>query len=670
MIGTLVAAFLGVAGLAPALNSPLVGGSEGRGPVTDTTNVGTLVLGGALGTLPATFWGANYNFATGPGGFANGTVAEYLNETPVTWLRLPLLDTSYTNPTPWKAVAQFCAWTNCQEIATVGGPGTTAAQAVQDMERAESYGIHPEYWAFGNEPDLWNVSGTMETPAAYALVVHQWIALAQASFPDAKFIGIEISGRPSVGDAFISQVAAVDGPNISALAIQLYPQFGGTTVAKFMKSLTLGTSVGPAVANAESLIAQACPSCHIPIFLNEFQGGSGYNTNYIPFRETLPDATFFAASMVQGLRLGLQQFTPWTLTGSFSGNVSPPGNCDMGLIELTLTCDGSLFNPTYYLYSNLLDQLPFGTLTNVSQAGDANVYAVAVTDGANTSVFVVNADPVNADNFTLGSGFPVSGTIVSYAMDENHVATPLIREVSLQSDPDPSFTLSPLGIMVLSFAPPAQVALSAQPESVTIGQPLDVSTLVVGGQASSYAYEGLPPGCPPVDAAQISCIPTTTGFFPIHVTVVLTTGDSYTAKASVSVVAASGPVGPPPTGPSNYSVEFVPVGIPNGTVWTVNVSGYGALSGAGILRPYLSNGTHLYDADVPTNSTANATGTFTVAGAPLVINVTFGGDPPDPPPPGGLAEWFGATFGELEIVLEAAVGSTVIFCVGFWYSRH
>jgi PKD repeat protein len=297
-----------------------------------TVATGTLAVTGAIGPMSSMYWGFNYDFQTGSAGFDNASVVSKVQSTPAVWIRLPLTNDNFAYPGGWPTLAKFCAQVHCHEIGTVGGPGVTPAQAVAAMKRAASYGIHPEYWVFGNEPNIWKVNGHPVSGLAYANLVKQWITLARPAFPAAKFIGVEINGNLRYGGEWIYNVTKIDGHLITALAIQLYPQAGGTTVASFMNSLTVGTSIARGVPNAAALMKSACPTCSIPILVNEFQGGSGYNWKYIPFRKGFPDATLFAASIVQGLRVHLTQFLPWTLTGSPAGIAGAPDNCDMGLL--------------------------------------------------------------------------------------------------------------------------------------------------------------------------------------------------------------------------------------------------------------------------------------------------------------------------------------------------
>jgi hypothetical protein len=565
---------------------------------------GTLGLGQALENLTPEFWAVNYNYQTGAGGFDNRTVAALLNETPITWIRFPLLDTSYQDASTWEAIAQFCDSVHCHSIATVGGPGITAQDAANDVVRAESLGIHPDYWVLGNEPNLW----PGETPIEYANLVHAWIQLVHASDPSAKFLGAEISGNPAVGSQYIYNVTKVDGPSIQALAIQVYPQVGGSTLADFLASLTAGASVQHAILNARALMATACPSCSIPLLLDEVNGGSGLNVNYLPYREQFPDATFLAASIVQGLRLGLQQFAPWTLTAASTTSASETNHCDFGMIQLLPGCDGEYLQPTFSLYQNLLSRLPLGALTNVTFPGAPDFYGIQSTNATDRTLLVVNADPTETENFTLGSGFPTSGNVLTYLMDPSHVATPLADLAKATS----TFSLPPTGVMTLSFSPEAQVALTASPSELAIGNTTQIRATVDGAPGTlSYSYPDLPPGCASVNRSQLSCEPTEVGSFPTTVVVTEENATVGTAQTVITVT-SSGTT----SDPTFYEATFVETGLPSGTSWSIQVNGTSPGTTNATQGPTLWNGTLLNSTNA-TESIMLLNGTYFFSIGPL-----------------------------------------------------
>lgn len=68
---------------------------------------------------------------------------------------------------------------------------------------------------------------------------------------------------------------------------------------------------------------------------------------------------------------------------------------------------------------------------------------------------------------------------------------------------------------------PVEVALSASPSAVDVGQVLELRASVAGGTPPyAYSYTGLPAGCDSQDAASLSCAPSSSGVALVRVTAV------------------------------------------------------------------------------------------------------------------------------------------------------
>lgn len=636
LVAVLLASGLSAVVAIGPVGSATGGSGAGSGAATATTPstatvAGTLGLGQGLGNLTPEFWAVNYNYQSG--GYANHSVAALLNATPISWLRLPLVDTSYSGSSTWKSLATFCGWVHCHSIATVGGPNTTAQQAANEVLKAESLGIHPDYWVFGNEPNLW----PNETSLAYANEVYQWIQLVRATNASAKILGVEISGNPRFGSDYIYNVTKVDGPYIQGLAIQVYPQVGGSTLADFLGALTAPASVSKAIANARTLMAKACPTCApIPLLLNEVNGGSGFNANYISYREQFPDATFLAASIVQGLRGGLVQFTPWTFTAASNLPANATNHCDFGMVQLLPGCDQEYLQPTYFLYRNLLPRLPYGPLTNLSLPGVPAFYGVQSQNGSDRALLLVNANGTNTDQIAVGSSFPTSGSFTSYEMDPNHVASPIVTAGTLGSS-GATFALPPLGVMVVRFSPGSQAVLSADPPAISLGGTTLLSVSAVDtGAIDGYSYPALPPGCPSQNSSSIACTPTVQGTFPVSVRLALADGATLTAATNVTVS---------PILPSPYPVTFLEQGLANGTAWTVLLNGAPTNTTSSSLSYHLENGSYAFAIPPVGNLSAEpGSGNISVAGDTLIVAVAFSPAAPPSGGPSGPPASFNATF--------------------------
>ncbi len=84
---------------------------------------------------------------------------------------------------------------------------------------------------------------------------------------------------------------------------------------------------------------------------------------------------------------------------------------------------------------------------------------------------------------------------------------------------------------------------TATPASIDLGQEVDFGVGVVNGTSLyRYAWNGLPTGCPTINASTVPCVPSATGAFSVSVTVQDLVGDTATAgPLAFSVVPDPGP---------------------------------------------------------------------------------------------------------------------------------
>ncbi|MGD0250905.1 MAG: hypothetical protein ABSB97_08510, partial [Thermoplasmata archaeon] len=358
---------------------------------------GTLQLGGAMGAVPDTFWGANLNFYSGSG-YDSSSLASLVNATPIRWLRLPLAGTWVVDQrtTDWSQLAAFCAWTDCRSLMTLGGPGYNGSAietAVATLENQD--GVHPTYFSYGNEPNLWNNTGNSTGPTGYALDVQNFTEEVRSVDPSARILGVEISGKPGAGAAYIEDTVRVNGANLSGVGIQAYPQAAGAfNLFDFLAGLEANNSVTASVASVRSEVESVCPSCNLPILLDEFNGGSA--PQYNAFRNGEPSVPFFAASIVQAFRANVSQFLPWTLASL------PAYQCSFGMVVLVGSCDGRSLTPVYYLYSQLLDGFSSGELENASVVGASSTYSIADSAAGTLRVLMANTNVSVGAKVALG----------------------------------------------------------------------------------------------------------------------------------------------------------------------------------------------------------------------------------------------------------------------------
>jgi alpha-L-arabinofuranosidase len=135
---------------------------------------------------------------------------------------------------------RWCQSTACESILTLPAEidNTSEVRAIVSYTETQ-LGFRPTYWEVGNEPARWehfgipwadwNISQTSTpTPAQFAAVVNGYVQAIRTIDPTTGIIGLGGLGRASSGQsAWISSVVGENGPNLSAIAIHVYPAGSG-----------------------------------------------------------------------------------------------------------------------------------------------------------------------------------------------------------------------------------------------------------------------------------------------------------------------------------------------------------------------------------------------------------------------------------------------------------
>lgn len=118
--------------------------------------------------------------------------------------------------------------------------------------------------------------------------------------------------------------------------------------------------------------------------------------------------------------------------------------------------------------------------------------------------------------------------------------------------------------------PPTISSFTATPNPVTVGTATTFSVSASGGTGSlSYAYSGLPPGCPASTSSSFSCTPSSAGAYSVTVTV--TDSASKSSSKSLSLVVNPSSGGGPVI--SSFTASPNPVVAGSPTTLTVSASG-------------------------------------------------------------------------------------------------
>jgi hypothetical protein len=394
----------------------------------------TLVIGNSTGTLNASFFGVDVHVV------GNGSISLQSQSigTPFVSFRFtpqgeatdqihsvvynqsgvgsPVYDESDS------AFISGCKALDCAATMMVPAEIDNPAEAAATVLYVEkNLSFHPEYWAIGNEPQQWTHWGipwsqwrpsdhSSPTPMAYALEVQQYVIAMRAADPMAKLIGIESVVGGTTDAAWFRDLVQVDGPNISAVAYHAYPGGNGSvpgSLANFYGSLSNPVSFPLNYPATVALVRQACPSCRIPVFVDEFNSALG--GNYSGLMTTFPEVPFTAAA----LSVAIQENVPRTL---FFDLEDLDGLMPYGLLTL-----GAPPRPAFSLFTGILDHLLTGTVLNVTAPGAPNGVTMVLTENATSaSLLLANTNLSIGLTFAIPSGADkLSGPGISYSWDSN-----------------------------------------------------------------------------------------------------------------------------------------------------------------------------------------------------------------------------------------------------------
>jgi len=416
-----VTALIVAAGVVVVVIAPRLGTSQ-------PTVAGQLVVGAVVAHPPATFWAVGTHAVK----IQNQSLSAQVNETPITYFRWggggdtanQSTGVSYSpNGTPSRgngsdgAFVKFCEWRECHSIFSVPGeindPGA-AAVTVAYVEN--TLGYHPDYWSIGNEPQMWTHYGIAWTdwrwtdastpsPQEYAVTVQRDIAAMRSVDPMIRVIGIQSEVGGEAGGPWLAPLVSLDGANLSAVAYHSYPGSlapPGGSVANFLA--TAASHGFPSdYRTTEAEVAAACPRCHIPVFVDEYNGA--IEGPYSPYVQSYPDVPLVAAAVAGGLKVNASQF-------SFFDLQATTGLPSFGL----LGSDGTP-RPTFELYSYLFRNLSMAQIDNTTILGGPS-YAVAVvgSNATTVSLLVSNANTVDGLRLELnGSGFPLTESATAWS---------------------------------------------------------------------------------------------------------------------------------------------------------------------------------------------------------------------------------------------------------------
>jgi hypothetical protein len=432
---------LGAAGNGSTPGSPNAssgpGTSSSGGNVTVTPNGSS--PGGPNGSTNGS-GGPQWPLVGTPGGFAPGPVVasvspsffqldiqtpnltspwltSLLNETPFTYYSFgdagestnQVTDTAYASNGSVLAPSKsndtnfiaFCREIHCHSIMSVPAEiNNTSMDAATVAYIEDTLGFHPDYWGIGNEPQAWThynipwpewqpTDASNTTPLAYAREVQQIVLAIRSVDPNARIIGIESADGGSYNNsAWLDEVGAIDGPNLSAVAIHPYPDGTGPTDptnASFYAGLSSSIRFPNNYQGLSASVDAAC-GCSLPIWVGEYN--SALNGTYAPFEDGYPEVAYIAAGLAGAMKEGIPHVAFFALQ-------HPPAM----LINANQTP-----LPIFTLFSTFLKNITYGSVLGSSVTTSlGGVFAVTIENGSHLTLLVVNTNTTAALNLSIPS---------------------------------------------------------------------------------------------------------------------------------------------------------------------------------------------------------------------------------------------------------------------------
>jgi hypothetical protein len=330
-------------------------------------------------TIPSSFWGADVRpyyvlgtnqtsafrarplaYTVWPGG-ATGDEYNYTSN-----LVYSDNGSSYAPPTNESQFISWCRSVGCDAIFQLPGeidsPSTAAYYVRYTLSTLH---FQPSYWEIGNEPSLWTHFGipwtlwqtsqnVNATPTTYAQLVQSYAKAIRAVDPSAHLIGLPGVGSGGWGEAgWIQATVQLNGPNLSAVAIHVYPAGGTTstaTLSSFFGTLTGSGSIPYRVPRDRAAILSACPTCtNLSLFITEL-GSGNLGGPFQTMMSGYPEVPYDAAEVVQAIQAHVTNVDLFALQSNYPGSLLNTSSVPTGIESLYSKFLGAL-QPVVLNYS-------------------------------------------------------------------------------------------------------------------------------------------------------------------------------------------------------------------------------------------------------------------------------------------------------------------------------
>lgn len=602
---------------------------------TAPTPVDTVSLSGQVATSLAPVFGADLR----PEYRVGATLTSETQGTAISYFRFPggaiadrfnmstgtVYAPSSVAPTNESEFVAWCRSVACHAILQVPAEINDPAMAAWEVAYTEQkLGFYPDYWEIGNEPGLWthfsfpwrawsSTQTSTVSPAGYAVLVHQYITAMRAVDPHLQIIGLPGVGLGAYSEpVWLASTVALNGPNLSGVAIHVYPAGLGPThptLPQFFASLSGKASIPVRVALDNAAIQTACPSCApIRIFVDELGSGSAGGGSWQAYMGGYPNVPYLAAELSQAVNSGVYSTEVCSFQGTYAGS---------------LFDHAGTAHPIDQLYANLLPHLsPQGLATSV-QGPVHGVYAIGSRDLNNSSVavLIVNANATSSVALNLsGALLPASAAYSIWWWNSSTTGVQSSSGVGATSH----WLLPPLGLLVLSVTRSSGAGGGRTQYSVTFheaGLPagtlwsVNITETIPNEFSSTTSSIGFaePNGSYPYEIRGVSGYAPTPGSGTL-----VMVGSS--ANESIRFV----PI-PPVHGVAHSTVTFNETGLPYGTPWGLTIDNTTLSSLNTSIATVEPNGTYSYRlTPIPGWAPAQSLGgRFEVIGSSRSIAVSF-----------------------------------------------
>jgi hypothetical protein len=360
----------------------------------------------------------------------------------------------------------------CVYIAELPGETNSTADVLSAMNYLHAHGISAAYYEIGNEPEMWShfdepwtswsSSPTSVTTALqYALEVQKMIPVIRSVVPGARIIGLE--DDQCSDDAYVKDVASIDGPNISAIGCHSYPASGidvaGAGLQQVYNTLLPGgANFATNVPSVRSAITSACPRCNIPVWVDEFNIVAGNDpADFSAYMTTYPDFVLTAGDAVLGLTVNLSQSLFFALWPS-------GGYGNYGMVTSSYAV-----RPSYDWYSYFAPNITSGQLYSVAYTPTYAPSFATYLQSSTGSLLVVNANATHSETVSVSLPLSLSngGKTIYWGN-----TTPAPRVTPYSSLPS-TYTLAPASVLLVDVnaakqgppAPPQDLVASTHSSS-------------------------------------------------------------------------------------------------------------------------------------------------------------------------------------------------------------